>query len=124
LGRLDARSARLRPSTCHYIDYPIIEHGSGCKAADHEPPAKHENVGNQFAVCIDKIKSGTDEEKAVYMTWLFPWSATFASRFIARPRTPAASAPGRHPPPFTTSLRRSRAQPPMRFANGPPHSWW
>ena len=26
---------------------------------------------NQLAVCIEKIKSGTDEEKAVYMTWLF-----------------------------------------------------
>jgi hypothetical protein len=54
--------------TWHYINYPIIEAGSAFKAADHEPPAKQENVVNQLAVCIDKIKSGTDGEKAVYMT--------------------------------------------------------
>jgi hypothetical protein len=57
--------------TWHYINYPIIEAGLAFKAADHEPPAKRENVVNQLAVFIDKIKSGTDEEKAVYMTWLF-----------------------------------------------------
>jgi hypothetical protein len=37
---------------------------------DHEPPAKQENVVNQLAVCVDKIRTGTDEEKAVYLTWL------------------------------------------------------
>jgi hypothetical protein len=50
--------------TWHFINYPIIEAGSAFKAADYEPPAKQESVVNQFAVCIDKIKSGTDEEKA------------------------------------------------------------
>jgi hypothetical protein len=56
--------------TWHYINYPIFEAGSAFKVADHEP-AQQENVVNQLAVCIDKIKSGTDEEKAVYMTWVF-----------------------------------------------------
>src|SRR5271169_467286 len=57
--------------TWHYINYPIIPPGSAVEAADHEPPAKQENIVNQLAVCIEKIKTGTDEEKAVYMTWLF-----------------------------------------------------
>ena len=39
--------------TWHYINYPIIEAGSGFKAADHEPPAKRENVVNQLAVWFD-----------------------------------------------------------------------
>ena len=57
--------------TWHYINYPIVPAGSAVDPAKHEPPAKQENVVNQLAVCMDKIKSGTDEEKAVYMTWLF-----------------------------------------------------
>jgi hypothetical protein len=55
----------------HYVDYPIIEAGSALKAADHEPPAREENTVNQLAVCVAKIKAGTDEEKAVHLTWLF-----------------------------------------------------
>jgi hypothetical protein len=49
-------------------------------------------VVNQLAVCIEKIKSGTDEEKAVYMTWLFHlvgdihqplhYAAEFSQRFL------------------------------------------
>jgi hypothetical protein len=58
-------------SRWHYVDYPIIEAGSALKAADHEPPAKKENAVNQLAVCVEKIKAGTDEEKAAYLTWLF-----------------------------------------------------
>ena len=57
--------------TWHYINYPIVPAGSAVDPAKHEPPAKQENVVNQLAVCMDKIKSGTDEEKAVYMTWQF-----------------------------------------------------
>jgi hypothetical protein len=55
----------------HYINYPIVPAGSAVDAAQHEPPAKQENVVNQLAVCLEKIGSGSDEEKAVYLTWLF-----------------------------------------------------
>jgi hypothetical protein len=57
--------------TWHYINYPIVPLSSSVKAADHEPPAKQENVVNQLAVCVEKIRTGTGEEKAIYMTWLF-----------------------------------------------------
>jgi hypothetical protein len=57
--------------TWHYVNYPVVPPSSEFKLADHEPPAKQENVVNQLAVCVEKIKTGTDEEKAIYMTWLF-----------------------------------------------------
>jgi hypothetical protein len=57
--------------TWHYINYPIIPPGSKVEAAKHDPPATQENVVNQLAVCVEKIGKGTDEEKAVYLTWLF-----------------------------------------------------
>jgi hypothetical protein len=57
--------------TWHYINYPIVPPGSAVEETDHQPPAKQENVVNQMAVCVEKIKNGTDEEKAIYMTWLF-----------------------------------------------------
>jgi hypothetical protein len=57
--------------TWHYINYPVVPPGSAVKASDHEPPANQENVVNQLAVCVEKIRTGTDEEKAIYMTWLF-----------------------------------------------------
>jgi hypothetical protein len=55
----------------HYINYPIIPPGSAVDAAQHEPPAKQENVVNKLAVCLEKIGGGSDEDKAVYLTWLF-----------------------------------------------------
>jgi hypothetical protein len=67
--------ARRRPEfdhpTWHYINYPIVPTGSSLSAADHEPPEKQENVVNQLSVCVEKIRVGSDEEKAVYLTWLF-----------------------------------------------------
>jgi hypothetical protein len=57
--------------TWHYINYPIVPAGSAFDPAKHEPPAKQENAVNQLAVCMDKIKNGSEEEKAVYTTWLF-----------------------------------------------------
>ncbi|HEY7328720.1 MAG TPA: S1/P1 nuclease [Gemmataceae bacterium] len=57
--------------TWHYINYPIVPEGSAVDPTKHEPPARQENIVNQLAVCMDKIKGGTDEEKALYMTWLF-----------------------------------------------------
>jgi S1/P1 Nuclease len=57
--------------TWHYINYPFVPAGSAVEAAQHEPPAKQENVVNQLAVCLEKIRNGSDEDKAVYLTWLF-----------------------------------------------------
>src|SRR5262249_44927339 len=57
--------------TWHYITYPIVPAGSAVDAAAHEPPAKQENVVNQLAVCLEKIGSGSEEDQAVYLTWLF-----------------------------------------------------
>jgi hypothetical protein len=57
--------------TWHYVNYPVVPPGSAVKGTDHEPPANQENVVNQLKVCVEKIKNGTDEEKAVFTTWLF-----------------------------------------------------
>ena len=57
--------------TWHYINYPVVPPGSSVKASDHEPPAGQENIVNQLTVCTEKIRTGSDTEKAVYMTWLF-----------------------------------------------------
>jgi hypothetical protein len=56
--------------TWHYINYPIVPAGSKVDPAKHEPPAKEVNVVNQLAVCVEKIGKGSDEEKAIYLTWL------------------------------------------------------
>jgi hypothetical protein len=57
--------------TWHYINYPIVPAGSAVDPAKQEPPARQENVVNQLAVCVEKIRTGSEEEKAVYLTWLF-----------------------------------------------------
>jgi hypothetical protein len=57
--------------TWHYVNFPIVPPGSAVKVADHEPPAKQENIVNQLTVCAEKIKIGTDVERAVNMAWLF-----------------------------------------------------
>jgi hypothetical protein len=57
--------------TWHYINYPIVPPGSKVDPAKHEPPEGQENVVIQLAVCVDKIQKGSDEEKAVHLTWLF-----------------------------------------------------
>jgi hypothetical protein len=44
---------------------------SAVDPAKLQPPAKQENVVNQLAVCVDKIRNGPDEERTVYLTWLF-----------------------------------------------------
>jgi imidazolonepropionase-like amidohydrolase len=57
--------------TWHYINHPIVPAGSAVDPAQHEPPAKQENVVNQLAVCVEKVRTGTEQEQAVYFTWLF-----------------------------------------------------
>jgi hypothetical protein len=57
--------------TWHYINHPIVPLGSAVDAAQHEPPAQQENIVNQLGVCLEKVRGGSEEEKAVYLTWLF-----------------------------------------------------
>jgi hypothetical protein len=57
--------------TRHYINYPIVPPGSAFDAAKFEPPAGQENAVNQFGVCLDNFRNGSDEDKAVYLTWIF-----------------------------------------------------
>ena len=52
----------------HFIDLPYVPPGSHLKPEDY-PPAKP-NVVTQIPVCIEKVQSGTAEEKAVYLCWL------------------------------------------------------
>ncbi len=55
----------------HYVNYPFVPPGSKVDPAKHQPPAGQENVVNSLTICMEKIKTGTDVEKAVFMTWLF-----------------------------------------------------
>jgi hypothetical protein len=57
--------------TWHYINYPVVPPGSAVKEGDHQPPADQENIVHQLPVCVEKVRSGSDVEKAVYLTWLF-----------------------------------------------------
>ena len=57
--------------TWHYINYPFVPPGSDIDPKDHQPPADEENVVNQLAVCIAKIKKGSEADRAIYMCWLF-----------------------------------------------------
>jgi S1/P1 Nuclease len=53
----------------HYVNYPVVPPGSSVKEADHPPPP--ENIVNQLPVCLEKIRTGTDEEKAIHLAWVF-----------------------------------------------------
>ena len=57
-------------STWHYINYPVTFPDGGVDPAKHQPPEGQENAVWAMNRCLDKIKNGTDEEKAVYLTWL------------------------------------------------------
>jgi hypothetical protein len=65
------RRSQFDHPTWHYINYPIVPPGSTFDPAKYEPSANQENIVNQLTVCLEKIGGGTDEEKAIYMTWLF-----------------------------------------------------
>jgi hypothetical protein len=57
--------------TWHYIDIPFVPPGSAVDAAKHQPPPDQENAVWAFARSVDKIRNGSDEEKAVGLTWIF-----------------------------------------------------
>jgi hypothetical protein len=54
----------------HFINYPFVPPGSSIDPASHEPPAGEENIVRQLGVATKKIKSGSQEDKAVFMCWL------------------------------------------------------
>ena len=56
--------------TWHYVNYPIVPPGSSVDPAAHQPPPGQENVVNQLPVCVEKVRTGSDEDKAVYLCWL------------------------------------------------------
>ena len=62
------RKRQPRTKTWHYINLPYVPPGSELKESDH--PAATPNVVTQIAVAENKVKSGTAEEKAVYLCWL------------------------------------------------------
>ena len=57
--------------TWHYINLPVTFPGGGEEAEKHMPPPGEENAVWLLHQALEKIKNGTDEDKAVYMTWLF-----------------------------------------------------
>jgi hypothetical protein len=57
--------------TWHYINYPVTFPGGGVDPDKHQPPEKEENAVWAMNQCLEKNAKGSDEEKAVYLTWLF-----------------------------------------------------
>jgi hypothetical protein len=51
-------------STWHYINYPVKFQGGGVGPAKHQPPEGQEKAFWAMNQCLDKIKNGTDEERA------------------------------------------------------------
>ena len=64
-------TAEFNHGPWHYINYPYVPPGSKVDPAQHQPPAGQENVVSILGRCMEKIRTGTDQEKAVYMCWLF-----------------------------------------------------
>jgi S1/P1 Nuclease len=64
-------AADYNHGTWYYINYPYIPPGSKLDPAEHQPPKGQKNAVWAMNECLDKIKNGSDVEKAVYMTWFF-----------------------------------------------------
>jgi hypothetical protein len=56
--------------TWHYINYPFAIPGSQIDPAAHQPPAQEENLVRMLGVSAKMVKSGTQEEQAIYLCWL------------------------------------------------------
>jgi hypothetical protein len=52
----------------HYIDMPFIPPGSAERAENHQP--RGENILAALPMCIDKARSATGQEKAIYLCWV------------------------------------------------------
>ncbi len=52
----------------HYIDYPFVPQGSAERAERHPP--REENILTTLPLCIDKARSATGAEKAIYLCWV------------------------------------------------------
>ncbi len=54
----------------HYINYPVCFPGLGESEDKHQPPAGQHNAVWAMNENMAKLKNGTDEEKAIALTWL------------------------------------------------------
>jgi len=54
----------------HFINYPYVPHGSRVDAAEHQPQAGQEHIVQALTDAIEKLKTGTDSQKAIYLCWL------------------------------------------------------
>jgi hypothetical protein len=65
------RKAKYDHPTWHYINYPFVPPGSRIDPEQHQPRMDQANIVNRLPLCVNKIKNGSDEEKAIYLCWLF-----------------------------------------------------
>jgi hypothetical protein len=52
----------------HYVDFPFVPPGSAERATDHEP--REENILTALPLCIDKVRTSTGQEGAIYLCWV------------------------------------------------------
>jgi hypothetical protein len=62
------KSSHLSFPKWHYVNLPYVPLGS--KLTESDFPAASPNVITQITAAVDKVKSGTAEEKAIYLCWL------------------------------------------------------
>jgi hypothetical protein len=62
------RDTNLSHPTWHYINKPYVPEGSKLKESDFPPGTP--NAVTQITEAITKVKSGTAEEKPIYLCWL------------------------------------------------------
>jgi hypothetical protein len=55
----------------HYVDIPFIPSQSNFKMEGPLPDANQPNIVTTLTACVEKIRNGSPEEKAVYVCWLF-----------------------------------------------------
>lgn len=54
----------------HYINYPFVLPGSHVDAHRHQPKKGEENIIQTLRNSVQKVETGTDAEKAIYLCWL------------------------------------------------------
>jgi hypothetical protein len=62
--------AQYHHAPWHYINYPFVPPGSRFDPERHQPRTDKENIVNRLPVCVNKIKEGSDRDKAIYLCWL------------------------------------------------------
>jgi len=62
--------AEYHHATWHFINYPFVAPGSAIDPNTHQPPADEENIVRQLGFAVKKVKSGNQEDQAVYLCWI------------------------------------------------------